>query len=218
MKGCKTLCLLILVCFAGFAQAPMAKGAVNVSKTIELTSKELLEKEKSYVVIGSITRNIFGTRQTVSSCGVEKKANYSNIVVPLSHQYGVDWRLITAIMAAESSFNPCAISPKGAVGLMQITPELAGEYKIKGKDMFDPAKNVRTAILHVKRLNKIYKGNLKLTVAAYNAGEGNVARFGGIPPFKETQDYVKRVMGYHSDLKIAKSGMSGSPMALLKAR
>jgi soluble lytic murein transglycosylase-like protein len=144
--------------------------------------------------------------------------NYSNIVVPLSRQYGVDWRLITAIMAAESSFNPCAISPKGAVGLMQITPELAGEYQIKGKDMFDPAMNVRTAILHVKRLSTRYKGNLKLTVAAYNAGEGNVQRYGGIPPFKETQDYVKRVLGYHSDLKVAKASISGSPMAFLKAR
>ena len=217
MKGCKTLCLLLLVALCGLAQAPVVKGAGSVSRNIEASLQEI-QKEKSYVVIGSITRNIFGTLPSGSSCGVEKRANYSNIVVPLSHQYGVDWRLITAIMAAESSFNPCAISPKGAVGLMQITPELAGEYQIKGKDMFDPAQNVRAAILHVKRLSTRYKGNLKLTVAAYNAGEGNVQRYGGIPPFKETQDYVKRVLGYHSDLKVAKSPISGSPMAFLKAR
>lgn len=217
MKGCKTICLLILVAFVGLAQAPDLKGVDSVSRTILEKAKEI-RTEKSYVVIGSITRNLFSAPRTGSSCGVEKKANYSNIVVPLSHQYGVDWRLITAIMAAESSFNPCAISPKGAVGLMQISPELAGEYQIRGKDMFDPAQNVRAAILHVKRLNKIYKGNLKLTVAAYNAGEGNVQRYGGIPPFKETQNYVKRVLGYHSDLKVAKASISGSPMAFLKAR
>ena len=175
--------------------------------------------EKSYVVIGSITRNIFRSSSSRTSCGVEKKDSYTNIIVPLSNKYGVDWRLITAIMAAESSFNPCAISPKGAVGLMQITPELAGEYQIRGRDMFDPAKNVRAGILHVKRLSKIYNGNLKLTVAAYNAGEGNVARYGGIPPFKETQDYVKRVLGYHSDLKVTTNPTRiGSPMALLKSR
>jgi len=212
MKRCKTLCLLILIAFVFAAEAPILRGAGS-------SIRGLNEKtEKSYVVIGSITRNIFKNSRTQTTCGVEKKASYSNIVVPLSKKYGVDWRLITAIMAAESSFNPCAISPKGAVGLMQISPELAGEYQIRGKDMFDPTKNVRTAIMHVKRLTKIYNGNLKLTVAAYNAGEGNVARYGGIPPFKETQNYVKRVLGYHSDLKVAKSSMSGSPMALLKAR
>jgi soluble lytic murein transglycosylase-like protein len=150
-------------------------------------------------------------------CGIEKKESYSNIIVPLSHKYGVDWRLITAIMAAESAFDPCAISPKGAVGLMQISPELAGEYQIHGKDMFDPAKNVRAAILHVKRLSKIYNGDVELTVAAYNAGEGNVARYGGIPPFRETQNYVKRVLAYKSDLKVVRVPVAGPRMAMLRA-
>jgi len=210
MKRCKTLCLLFLLAFVFVAEAP-GFGRVDTSfRPLNAVS------EKSFIVIGSISRNVFESRPTNMDCGIEKKTSYSNIVLPLSQKYGVDWRLITAIMAAESSFNPCAISPKGAVGLMQISPELASEYQIHGKDMFDPAKNVRAAILHVKRLNKIYKGDVKLTVAAYNAGEGNVARYGGVPPFKETQDYVKRVLGYQSDLRVAKSSMAGSRMALMR--
>jgi soluble lytic murein transglycosylase-like protein len=212
MKRCKTLCLLILVASSFVAEAPIVE-VVAGSAFRPVDAKA----EKSFVVVGSITRNIFNERRRDSSCGFEKKSNYSNIVVPLSNQYGVDWRLITAIMAAESGFNPCAISPRGAVGLMQITPDLAGEYRIHGKDMFDPAQNVRAGILHVKRLSQIYNGDLELTVAAYNAGEGNVARYGGIPPFRETQNFVKRVLSYHSDLEVA-SPAAGSPMALLRTR
>ena len=212
MKGCRALCLLILVASAVVVEAPIARGAGGFSQKIET------ESEKSYVVIGSITRNIFRSTGIRSSCRVEKNANYSDIVVPLSNKYGMDWRLVTAIIATESSFNPCAISPKGAVGLMQITPELAGEYQVRGKDMFDPAQNVRTGILHLRRLSKRYNGDLQLTVAAYNAGEGNVDRYGGIPPFKETQNYVKRVLGYHSDLKIAKMTTRVPPLSRLKSR
>ncbi|MCI0415055.1 lytic transglycosylase domain-containing protein, partial [bacterium] len=156
----------------------------------------------------------------VPICDVEERADYRNIVVPLAKQHGLDWRLVTAIIAAESSFNPCAVSPKGAMGLMQIMPVVAEEYQVELDEAFKPEENVRAGILLLKRLNKRYKGNLKLTVAAYNAGEGNVARYGGIPPFIETRNYVKKVLGYHSDLRLAKAKpMSGSPpMRLLKAR
>jgi soluble lytic murein transglycosylase-like protein len=201
MKRCKTLCLLILLAFAFVAEAPGFGRAGDSFRPSDAIS------EKSYVVIGSISRNIFGDPPVHLGCGFRKRTNYSNIVVPLSHKYGVDWRLITAIMAAESGFNPCAVSPKGAIGLMQISPELAAQYKIHGKEMFDPAKNVRAGILHVKRLSKMFNGDLELTVAAYNAGEGNVARYGGVPPFKETQDYVKKVLDYQSDLQSAETSV-----------
>jgi len=200
-----------MVAFGFVAEAPI------VGQTGSGFPPVVTKTDKSYVVIGSITRNIFHTPRS-SACRIEKKSNYSNIVVPLSNRYGVDWRLITAIMAAESGFNPCAVSPRGAVGLMQITPDLAAEYQLRGRDMFDPTKNVRAGILHVRRLSKIYNGDLELTVAAYNAGEGNVARFGGIPPFKETQNYVKKVLGYHSDLEVGNAALAGSPMALLRTR
>ena len=219
MKGCKVLCLLILGAFGFLAEAPSVKEA-DKSGDKQITTSFRGAAEKSYVVIGSITNTILGLNdRTIPSCDVVRKADYSNIVVPLAKQHGIDWRLVTAIMAAESSFNPCAVSPKGAMGLMQIMPAVAREYEVSPNEAFNPDENVRAGVLLLKRLNKRYKGNLKLTVAAYNAGEGNVQRYGGIPPFKETQKYVKRVLGYHSDLKVAKAKpMGGSPLKLLKAR
>jgi soluble lytic murein transglycosylase-like protein len=200
------------VAFGLSAEAPILQ---------KLGSTQLAEaSEKSFVVIGSITRNLFGAYGTRrGNCGIERKDDYSNIVVPLSREHGLDWRLVTAIMAAESSFNPCAVSPKGAMGLMQIMPSVAKDFKVNPKEAFDPDENIRAGVLLLKRLNKRYNGNLQLTVAAYNAGPGNVERYKGVPPFKETRQYVKRVLGYHSDLKVAKAKpYGGSPMKLLKAR
>jgi hypothetical protein len=217
-KGCNVLCLLILVAFGLLAEAPSATEAARWEKG-KFASVTTLRSEKSYVVIGSITNTILGVTNATPPCRVVRKADYSNIVVPLSKQHGLDWRLVTAIMAAESSFNPCAVSPKGAMGLMQIMPAVAREYEVSPNEAFDPDENVRAGVLLLKSLNKKYKGNLKLTVAAYNAGQGNVDRYRGIPPFDETRKYVKRVLGYHADLKVAKAKpMGGSPLKLLKAR
>jgi soluble lytic murein transglycosylase-like protein len=215
-KRCNVLCLFVLVCFGFLAEAPILQGSADAGNQL----KSALMSEKSYVVIGSITRNILGASEKMNtSCGVERKDDYSNIVVPLSRKHGLDWRLVTAIMAAESSFNPCAVSPKGAMGLMQIMPSVAKDFRVNPKHAFNPNENIRAGVLLLKRLNERYNGDLKLTVAAYNAGPGNVERYNGIPPFKETQTYVKRVLGYHNDLKVAKAKPNGgSPLKLLKAR
>ena len=214
------LCVLILMATFGF----LAKGTIGKKfgqKVHEIKISEMTKPEKSYVVTGSFTKSVAPVQtERKFACDVQKRADYSDIVVPLAKQHGIDWRLVTAIMAAESSFNPCAVSPVGAMGLMQIMPAVAKEYEVELDEAFEPKENVRAGILLLKRLNKRYKGNLKLTVAAYNAGEGNVTRYGGIPPFKETRNYVKKVLGYHSDLKLAKAKpmSGGSPMSLLKAR
>jgi soluble lytic murein transglycosylase-like protein len=212
------LCVLILIATFGF----LAKSTIEKKSLQKAYETKVTENDKSYVVTGSFTRSVAQREQTEKklACDVQKRADYSDIVVPLAKQHGIDWRLVTAIMAAESSFNPCAVSPVGAMGLMQIMPAVAKEYEVELDEAFEPKENVRAGILLLKRLNKRYKGNLKLTVAAYNAGEGNVARYGGIPPFKETRNYVKKVLGYHSDLKLAKAKpmSGGSPLSLLKAR
>ena len=215
-KRCNTLCLFILVAFGFLAEAPVLRGTGST----ELQRSIGKVTEKSFVVIGSITGNLLNTRKNGRTvCGIERRDDYSNIVVPLSRKHGIDWRLVTAIMAAESSFNPCAVSPKGAMGLMQIMPAVAKDFEVNPNEAFDPDENIRAGVLLLKRLNKRYKGNLKLTVAAYNAGPGNVERYKGIPPFKETRTYVNRVLGYHSDLKVAKAKpYGGSPMKLMKAR
>jgi soluble lytic murein transglycosylase-like protein len=220
-KKRNALCVLIFGAFGFLAADAMFRGTEQGIEALPVVhSAPIVEPVKSEVVEGSFTSKMVPTHSArESKCGVELREDYSNIVVPLSKKHGLDWRLVTAIMAAESSFNPCALSPKGAMGLMQIMPAVAQDFEVNIDEAYEPDENIRAGVLLLKRLNKKFKGNLKLTVAAYNAGPGNVDRYKGIPPFKETQNYVKKVLGYHADLKTAKvQPFSGSPRKVLSAR
>lgn len=124
---------------------------------------------------------------------------YSDLVLTLAGKHQLDWRLVAAVMSTESNFDPRAVSPKGARGLMQLMPATARMYSVN--DLYDPAQNIEAGIKHLKMLLERYDGNLKLVLAAYNSGEKTVDRFQGIPPYPETRDYVKRV------LKLYKTGV-----------
>jgi len=117
---------------------------------------------------------------------------YSELVRSASKKHEMDSRLVLAVMAAESNFNPHAISPKGALGLMQLMPDTARLYHVNNP--YDPAENIEAGVRHLKMLLAYYKGKLDLVLAAYNAGVNVVDRYQGIPPYQETKEYVKRVM------------------------
>lgn len=110
----------------------------------------------------------------------------------LSRLEGLDPRLVDALVRAESDYNPKALSKKGAMGLMQLMPQTARRLNVD--DPFDPEQNVRGGVREFSRLITRYSGNLSLALAAYNAGEGAVSRYGGIPPYSETRNYVARIM------------------------
>ena len=120
---------------------------------------------------------------------------YDRIIQDASQRYGVDFSLLKAIIRAESSFNPVAVSRKGARGLMQIMPENFNTLEIQ--DPFDPRQNIMGGARYFRTLLDRYQGKLALTLAAYNAGPTAVDRYQRIPPFVETQDYVEKVLRYY---------------------
>ena len=118
------------------------------------------------------------------------------IVNHVASDYAVDKSLVQAVIHAESDFDVNAVSPKGASGLMQLMPDTAQRYGVH--DIFDPEQNITGGVRYLRDLLETFGHNVRLAVAAYNAGEQAVLRYGGVPPYPETVNYVNKVMQLHS--------------------
>ena len=121
-----------------------------------------------------------------------RSGKFADIIEAAAEKYDVDPVLVRSVIQAESNFNPHAVSSAGAKGLMQLMPATAAGLGVK--DPFDPVDNIYGGVKLLHRLLTRYDGNVQLALAAYNAGPGAVDRFGGIPPYRETQTYVSRIM------------------------
>ncbi len=125
---------------------------------------------------------------------------YDHIIAKAAKKYKVDEALIKAIIKAESNFNHEAISPVGAQGLMQLMPATA--YALQVEDVFQPENNIEGGVRYLRYLLNTYRGDLRLALAAYNAGETAVAKYSNnVPPFRETRNYINRVMSYYDEFR-----------------
>jgi len=133
-------------------------------------------------------------RRVIIRAGIDM-TKYGPLIQKASDKYKVDYSLVKAVIKAESNFNHKAVSPKGAQGLMQLMPKTASTLQVK--DSFEPESNIEGGVKYLRYLMNVYNGHLPLALAAYNAGEKAVARYGGIPPYAETQGYVRRVLALY---------------------
>jgi len=123
-----------------------------------------------------------------------RRKAFDPIIEEAAHRQGVDSALVKAVIRAESDFVPYAISPKGAQGLMQLMPDTARRHNVWRA--FEPKENIEGGVKYLRSLLDRYDGNVRLALAAYNAGENAVDRYGGIPPYKETIEYLDRVLRF----------------------
>jgi hypothetical protein len=119
-------------------------------------------------------------------------AHYKEKIQTLSQKHDMREDLVIAVARAESSFNPFAVSPKGAVGIMQLMRDTARQYGVINR--YNAHENIEAGVRHLKYLYGKYRGNIPLTLAAYNAGEEAVSKHNGVPPYRETRNYIRRVM------------------------
>lgn len=120
---------------------------------------------------------------------------HARLVQRLAPRFDVDARLALAIVRAESNFDPGARSPRNAMGLMQLIPDTAERFGVR--DAFDPEQNVRGGLAYLRWLIARYDGDIARVAGAYNAGEGTVDRYGGVPPYAETEEYVRRILAFY---------------------
>jgi len=138
----------------------------------------------------------------------KKEQFFHPIIVQVSSRHQVDPALVKAIIMAESGYNPKAISKKGAKGLMQLMPSTAQALGVE--DIFNPKQNISGGVRYFKQLVNRFDGDIKLALAAYNAGSRNVRQYQGIPPFKSTQYYIEKVFKYYQLYKDKMPGETDS--------
>lgn len=194
------LCLALLLVISKQAQADKTYVYKESDGTVWFSNVEPEAQDSSrYQLI-----EVKGRRTATKSCRgmnnsrlAERARNYKKEITQYASQYDIDSKLILAVIRNESCFDRSAVSPAGAQGLMQLMPATARWLGVT--DSFSPDQNIRGGTKYLSDLVKRYDNNIKMALAAYNAGPGAVAKYGGVPPYAETQKYIEKVMKSYQD-------------------
>jgi len=187
MSVVRSLFLFIVVLGLASPAAAQIYSWRDADGKLVLSDKPTADKSTTYAVHGAAT-----VRATTPYLSTKKSAPYDAAINEHSRRQGVAADLVRAVIQVESAFNPGAVSVKGAMGLMQLMPATAQELGVNNP--FDPDQNIRGGVTYLKQLLNRYDQKVELALAAYNAGIGNVTKYGGaVPPFKETRNYVDKI-------------------------
>ncbi|MFN4178830.1 MAG: transglycosylase SLT domain-containing protein [Armatimonadota bacterium] len=198
-----------------FPPLDAAKAYSLYSQAPAVLQTEVADSSTSEAVV-NLTNTLrlpaYPTTSLPSTNGDLDKAAIQRLVIQTSYRYGVEPALALAVAKAESDFEPKVVSSKGAMGVMQLMPETAKALGVSNP--FDPAQNIDGGIRYLKQLIERFGGNITLAVAAYNAGPNAVRRYGGVPPYPETQNFVRRVLAYRETfLREVSTALNGSEVA-----
>lgn len=169
-----------------------SSGNLDVQMVMMQALIKLLEKTLSSKGVDSDLSELFGSSSSSKTSGSSVNSSFESIIQKASQKYGVDADLVKAVIQNESNFDASAISSAGAMGLMQLMPATAESLGVENP--LDPAENIEGGVKLLRELLNQFGGNLSNTLAAYNAGPGAVTQYDGVPPYQETQTYVKRVL------------------------
>jgi len=168
-------------------------AADHKNQTVDADHKNQKVLNPQKIKMERLTDNKGNSLKTVS--GKKAEHLYHPIIIQTSSHYQVDPAIVKAIIMAESGYNPRAISKAGAKGLMQLMPETAQDLGVE--NVFNPQQNISGGVRYFKQLVNRFNGDFKLALAAYNAGSTTVRHYQGVPPFKATQHYIKKVFKYY---------------------
>lgn len=177
----------------------------NADGTIVFTNRPT---EKGGKIVFREPKTNSTAKNIISRSSVARNQSFDALVFKKAMEYNLDPELVKAVIKAESNWNPYAVSPKGARGLMQLMPSTA--YELGVINSFDPEENIDGGTRYLRYLIEKFNGDLTLALAAYNAGPGRVEKTGSIPAIPETQQYVKRVMSLYTGMPYFYSGYSGN--------
>ena len=197
MKCSRSLLLILLLVFLAVPSEAGIYKYEDERGVIHFTNCPRDPQFKLYIRDSKEDPGVPGSRS--ASIYIKDTNYYDALITELCEKYQVDFALIKAIIRAESGFNPIAVSRKGARGLMQLMPETASRVNVSNP--FNPRENVEGGVRHFKYLLSLFNNDLKLSLAAYNAGENLVSQLGVIPPYRETIEYVQRVLDFYQSYK-----------------